>query len=379
MPYNYLAAVDEIERRYPPERIAASRARLSATWDLQRPPDAIPFIFIGVPDNSGVDGGALTEVRYPHDEQLGYLLDGILHRAAVNDDYIPSLSPGCRQGLLPTAYGAREEFSSDHLWPVPLLESAEQAYDLRHADFTRQGVAAEFLELIRFFRRATCGRLPIQMPDMQGPLDQAGNMLGVERLMTEMYDHPAAVHHLLDHMTTDFITYMHLLEEASEGTLIPIHCMPTVWLPPGKGMALSEDLLAVISRRFYPEFAVPYNERVADEFGGVVIHSCGAWGHNLPALSRTRGLLGVNFGASETALPRVADALGNRAVILVHHTLVCCNGLRRYTTREFVDFAFDFVKERDLRAIVLLVPDEGMTFEECVDIADVARERANWK
>jgi hypothetical protein len=378
MPYDYLAAVDEIERRYPAERIAASRARLSATWDLQRPPDTIPFIFIGVPDNSGIDGNALSEVRYPRAEQLGYLLDGILHRAAVADDYIPSLSPGCRQGLLPTAYGAREEFSSDHLWPVPLLASAEQAYELRHADFTRQGVAAEFLDLIRFFRRATAGRLPIQMPDMQGPLDQAGNMLGVERLMTEMYDHPAAVHHLLDHMTQDFITYMHLLEEASEGTLVPIHCMPTVWLPPGKGMALSEDLLAVISRRFYPEFARPYNERVAEEFGGVVIHSCGAWGHNLAALSRTRGLLGVNFGASETSLPAVAEALGNRAVILAHHTLVTCNGLRRYTVREFVDYAFDFVKERDLRAIVLLVPDEGMTLEECADVAALARARAQW-
>jgi hypothetical protein len=378
MPYDYLAAIDEIERRYSPERIAASRGRLSATWDLQRPPDTIPFIFIGVPDNSGVDGNALSEVRYPWEEQLGYLLDGILHRAVVDDDYIPSLSPGCRQGLLPTAYGAREEFSSEHLWPVPLFESAEQAYELRHADFTRQGVAAEFLDLIRFYRRATGGRLPIQMPDMQGPLDQAGNMLGVERLMTEMYDHPAAVHHLLDHMTQDFITYMHLLEEASEGTLIPIHCMPTVWLPPGKGMALSEDLLAVISRRFYPEFARPYNERVADEFGGVVIHSCGSWDHNLAALSHTRGLLGVNFSLSETSLPRVADALSNQAVILVHNALVTCNGLRNYTAREYVDFVFDFVKERNLRAIVLLVPDEGMTLDECAEVAQIARERARW-
>ncbi len=372
----YLRAVAEIEHRYPPERIARSRARLAATWDLQRPPDAIPFIFIGVPDDSGVDGNALAEVRYPHDEQLTYLLEGILHRAPIDDDYIPSLSPGCRQGLLPTAYGAREEFSSDHLWPVPLLESAEQAYELRHADFTRQGVAAEFLELIRFFRRATDGRIAIQMPDMQGPLDQAGNMLGVERLMVEMYDHPAAVHHLLGHMTDDFITYMHLLEEASDHTLIPIHCMPTVWLPPGKGMALSEDLLAVISRRLYPTFGVPYNERVAAEFGGVVIHSCGSWEHNLAAMARTRGLLGVNFGVSETPLERVAAEIGSRAVILAHHSLVTCNGLRRYTVREYVDFVFDFVRAHDLRAIVLLVPDEGMTAEECAEVARIARERA---
>ena len=105
------------------------------------------------------------------------------------------------------------------------------------------------------------------MPDMQGPLDLAGNLLGVERLMIEMYDHPTAVHRLLDRMTRDFIAYMHLQEEASGNTLVPIHCMPTVWLPPGSAMSLSEDLVAVISPRLYPIFARPYNERVAAEFG----------------------------------------------------------------------------------------------------------------
>ena len=128
-----------------------------------------------------------------------------------------------------------------------MLESAEQAFELVHPDLGREGLAAEFLETTRFFHRATEGRLPVQMPDMQGPLDQAGNMLGVERLMVEMYDHPQAVHHLLGHLTQDFITYMRLQQEASGGTLIPIHCHPVLWLPPDRAMSLSEDLLAVIS------------------------------------------------------------------------------------------------------------------------------------
>jgi hypothetical protein len=378
MHYNYLRTIDEIERRYPPERIARSRARLAATWNLERPPDTVPFVFLGFPDTTGVDGGALGEARLPREEMLAYQLEQILARAALDDDYIPSLFPGVRQALLPSAYGAREEFSSDHLWPVPLLTDAEQAYDLVHPDLTRAGLAAEFLEITRFFRRATEGRLPVQMPDMQGPLDQAGNMLGVERLMVEMYDHPAAVHHLLDHMTQDFITYMHLQETASDGTLVPIHCMPVVWLPPGRGMALSEDLLAVISRRFYPEFAVPYNERVAAEFGGVVIHSCGSWQHNLANLARTRGLLGVNFGTGETPLEQVADCLGDKAVLLVHHGLVTCNGLRHYTMAEYIEFIFDFVKDRQLRAIPLPVLDDGMTAEECIELSHRARQLASF-
>lgn len=377
MAYDTMAAVAEIQRRYPPARIAASRARLLDVWNGDgQEGDGIPFIFTGVPNATGANGGMLYESRYPRAELLAYHLEAILARADVEDDYIPSLFPGCRQGLIPTAYGAREEWTSDHYWLSPVLASAEEIDGLPQPNLSRDGVAAEILENTRYFRRATAGRLPIQMPDMQGPLDLAGNMLGAERLMVEMYDHPAAVHRLLERMTRDFIAYMHLQEEASGGTLVPIHSMPTVWLPPGRAMSLSEDLLAVISPRFYPTFARPYNERVAAEFGQVVIHSCGSWEHNLAGLAQTRGLLGVNFGVSETDPERVAAQIGRRAVLLMHHTTVTCNGRPRLSTVEFVDWVFDFVKHHALRAIPLLVPDADMTAEQCAEIAQLARLKA---
>jgi len=379
MQYDYLRSVDEIERRYPPERIARSRARLAKIWDLRRPADAIPFVFTGIPDETGADANRLYEADYPREELLAYELEQILARAALDDDYIPSLFPGCRQGLLPTAYGAREEWAGDHYWVEPILADAAEAYELRQPDFTRQGLAAQLLETTRFFRRATAGRLPVQMPDMQGPLDLASTMLGAERLMLAMYDNPDAVHRLLDQMTRDFITYMHLQEVASEGSLVPIHCMPTVWLPSGRAMSLSEDMLAVVSPPLYEQFAVPYNERISAEFGGVVIHSCGSWEHNLPGLARTHGLLGVNFGVSETRLSSVAEQFGSSVVLLPHNTPVTCNELPRLSMQEYVEFAFCFVKERDLRAIVLLAPGEGTTAEECVEIARLAREKAAWE
>lgn len=145
-------------------------------------------------------------------------------------------------------------------------------------------------------------------------------------------------------------------------------------------MSLSDDLLAVISPPLYDQFTTPYNERIAREFGGVVIHSCGSWEHNLSAVARTKGLLGVNFGVSETSIERVAEQFGAKAVILPHcDTTVNCNELQRFGTREFAEFVFDFVKERDLRAIILLVPNGGISAEECADIARLARERATWQ
>ena len=122
MAYDYIAAVAEIRRRYPPARIAASRARLLDAWNGDGPQgDSIPFTFVGVPNTTGANGGMLYEARYPRADLLAYHLEAILARAAVEDDYIPSLFPGCRQGLIPTAYGAREEWISDHYWLAPLL------------------------------------------------------------------------------------------------------------------------------------------------------------------------------------------------------------------------------------------------------------------
>ena len=140
-----------------------------------------------------------------------------------------------------------------------------------------------------------------------------------------MYTDPDAVHHLLQMMTDAFIDFARLLQEAAEGDLIPIHCLPIVWMPPERGMALSEDLVVLVSPKLYKVFGRPYNEQIADTFGGVVIHSCGSTEHNLEILAGTRHLMGVNLSVTETALPAIVDALGKNAVALTHFGEVTCN------------------------------------------------------
>ncbi len=377
MTYDYLKAVDEIERLYPPGRIAATKARLAAVWSLRRPPDTIPSIFMGVPMGEGWPQG-IGEAGCPPDQTLEFRLESIIARAALDDDHVPSLNPGLRQGLIPTAYGAEELWHEGHFWVKPLVRSVAEFLALPRPDFTRDGQAAEMLATTRFFRRATKRRLPVQMPDMQGPLDLASHFLGTQRLFEEMADHPDDVHAMLAQLTDDFIAFMRLQSAAVDGDLISIHCHPVVWIPHGMAMALSEDMLAVISPRLYARFGLPYNERVADAFGRIIIHSCGSFEHNLRLLAGTRGLLGVNFGVSECDPRRVADQFGQRAVLLIHGTPVSCRSLPLLDPTAYVDFIFDFIRERDLRAIVMLAVAPGMTRQDCVELSRLARRRAAW-
>jgi hypothetical protein len=372
---NCNALLAEIDRLYPPQRIERSRERLRRVWWGYAKPDRLPFVFVYFPTDDTAPVATNTPTPASNEKLLNDQLEAIIARACLQDDYIPSLFPGLRQGLLPTAYGAREVETGGHTWVEPILRDAQDVFQLGRPDFTRQGVAAEFLETIRFFRSATQGRLPIQMPDMQGPLDLANNLWGTEGLLMAMQETPAAAHRLLQMMTDDYIRYMRLVREAAQGDWVPMHCMPVLWLPPTLGVALSEDLLAVLSPRLYRAFGPPYNRQVAAAFGGIVVHSCGSVEHNLAPLAATPGLVGVNVSITETSLGIAMHVVGSQRVLLVHHAALTCNSLPTLTAEAFVRTCFPTLVREHWRSIPMIVPLE-LSRQQTLELAPLAESLA---
>jgi hypothetical protein len=88
------------------------------------------------------------------------------------------------------------------------------------------------------------------------------------------------------------------------------------------GLALSEDVIVMISPDFYEEFAKPYNERIAKELGGIAIHSCGSWKHNFRSVINTRGIRMIDLAMSKlydpgpNSAPDVIDAFSGSGVPL---------------------------------------------------------------
>ncbi|MHB1356124.1 MAG: uroporphyrinogen decarboxylase family protein [Anaerolineae bacterium] len=355
---NYNTLLDEIDRLYPPERIAGSRERLRRVWYGYAKPDRLPFVFVYYPADDTAPATGNTPAPTANEQTLTNQLEAIIDRACLQDDYIPSLFLGVRQGLLPTAYGAREVQIGGHTWVEPILHDAQDVYQLAQPDFARLGVAAEFLETIRYFRAATQERLPIQMPDMQGPLDLANNLWGTEGLLLAMQETPEAAHRLLQMMTDDYIRYMCLVRESAQGDWVPMHCMPVLWFPPALGAALSEDLLAVLSPRLYRVFGPPYNRQVAAAFGGIVVHSCGSIEHNLAPLATTPGLVGVNVSITETSLQSAIKAVGTQRVLLLHHAALTCNALPTLTPEAYIRTCFPTLVREHWRSIPMPIPLE---------------------
>ena len=172
-----VSEVSKIKALFSEERIAESRARLEAVWNLEFPEacpeqgrgDRIPFVFSSFPFPSQFHGLLMDFAGYDAAVTLAYQLEGIKARAVLNDDYIPSLYPGCRQGTIPTAFGCEEFVRQGQFYTKPIVRDIKDIYNLKKPDLAKKGFTSVILERIRYFRNQTQGQLPIHICDMQGP------------------------------------------------------------------------------------------------------------------------------------------------------------------------------------------------------------------
>ena len=134
--------------------------------------------------------------------------------------------------------------------------------------------------------------------------------------MLAMYSNPREVHHLMRLVTDLSIAFVKELRSRSP-QFFSCHC-PPLWMPEGQGVSISEDCSAVLSPKLWREFSLPYVNEISEEFGGVVIHSCGNFVHQFDNLAQVHNLRGLNFGASETPFAAVWERFGGKTAILPH-------------------------------------------------------------
>jgi len=97
-----------------------------------------------------------------------------------------------------------------------------------------------------------------------------------------------------------------------------IHRLPHATTVPsgGRGISVRDDVLAAIGAKLYREFCLPYRNELSEEFGGVLVHSCGNFVHQFDNLAQIRALRGINFGASETPFEAVWERFAGKTAIL---------------------------------------------------------------
>lgn len=270
------------------------------------------------------------------------------------DDFVLHLQPQMGVGAFASAFGCKVKFPWDQMpWSYPLIREGdppEMVYEIKPPD-ARDGLLGDILDFAEYFDKKAEHKYPIAMTDLQGPMDTAYLVWDSCDFMVAMYEHPKEVHHLM-RLVTDLIIKFVKEMRSKVKEFVPAH-FPPVYLPDGMGLAVSEDALAVLSKNTYADFSLPYINELSEEFGGIVIHSCGNIAHQLENLKQVHKLRGINFGVSETKFEAVWEALHDQCAIIPH----CSTEMVVRSFKNAADWVEDVLKRKTHnRGLALMVP-----------------------
>ena len=311
------ALLEIIHAYYTDQRKAELRARLSDAWYGRTPSGRFPYAMYGgkVENKPEIPADAAEEER-----ELLNQLALIAAHTRWGDDFYPALAVGVRQVSVPSYFGCGETHASGSVKVTPIINSPEDVYSIPTKGFIPGTAGCEVMEKIRLWREYTHGTMEFFEPDMQGPFSVASQIWEIEAFLLAVYDNPDECHYLIGRCVDALIAFYEGAKESAGGSLIALHCMPVVWFPIEKGIAVSEDLAAVVSPSIFREFVSPYLERIAERFGGVVMHSCGSLNHVAAELGQVEGLVGVNFSACETDLEGMLKILPPNICVVTHNS-----------------------------------------------------------
>jgi hypothetical protein len=113
-----------------------------------------------------------------------------------------------------------------------------------------------------------------------------------------MYTDGDKVHMLLDKVCDFLIQYARYLRRETNGRVCG-NIWPYTFLPAEIGVALTEDLMPLMSADLYKEFGIPYLRKIQDALGALHIHCCGDWGRHARNLKES----GLDIKAAEFHCP----------------------------------------------------------------------------
>lgn len=189
-----------IDDLYPHERLERSKRRIEKIWAGEIPEDRYPFVY------SPLKLSYYDEVNSP-EERLKLLLDEHIFRGRIDDDFIPTLFPGCRQGTIPNMFGAKELVVDGNYSSERIIQDLSDINNLPEPSIAPGTVAYEWLEMQRFFLEETEGRLPINVVDMQGPVEVCAKLWGYDEFFITAFSEPEICHKLMDKLADAFILF----------------------------------------------------------------------------------------------------------------------------------------------------------------------------
>ncbi|HOL21470.1 MAG TPA: uroporphyrinogen decarboxylase family protein [bacterium] len=296
----------ELKKRYD-DRIEERKRRLKDFWDgkdIGRPPlSFIPYSY--EPRQIFDDVNLQMEKAYRYFTTI----------MELPGDNIPVFWPDMGTVCLASLFGGEliREGNGHNIWIKPAFTSTEELRYIEAPDLLNALVKEEF-DRCRRWRDLTDGFGYIAPPDMQGPVNLAILVMDANEFFVGMYTEPELIHKLLRLCTEVISGVLDMYRREFGDAFVPV-TWPYIWFPDGMGVSLTQDSLPFLSPELYRKFELPYVKDISERNGGVFVHCCGKFEHNLEVMKEIPGLKGIDASYPLSHIEKIVEVLGMDIVI----------------------------------------------------------------
>jgi len=293
--------------------VETKKKRIEANWQLEEI-DEVPFVIEVGPMHMG------TKKYYDNpDAEIGWTTEHELLRKGVYDYGFPNIKPNQGINIVAGAFGCECKPNDDSdPWVTCLIreENVEDVYKLKVPDPVDNPYFARAWKHVESLSRKS--DIPLRVVNVPSPLVTASLIWDYTSFIEATLIYPDEVHALLEKVTEATILYIKEMFKRIKNLYGVSH---EFWyVPPDVGIRISDDAAALFSPKLYREFGVRYNALIAEEFGGLVVHSCGNVQNVVEAMMEIPGLRGLDFTIPQTPnWSKIRDAAAGKTVLCLRH------------------------------------------------------------
>jgi hypothetical protein len=237
-----------------------------------------------------------------------------MEKSLPNDftDDLPYLEPWVGVGVYANAFGCEYVWSDIEAPNTNYrYHKIEEVKNIDYPDWRKSPIMRLALDCIDALKEKTKGQMFLLLTDTQSPFDTATLILDACELFAVCYLNEDIVTDFMDKITRLIIEFSRVqIEHIGEDILAcPGHNLPSC--PGFEGIAISDDNLAVSSPQINQKIALPFDQKIADEFSGLAIHSCGRWTQTMELLRDNPSIKSI-----DCALGKETDPAPNNPVKL---------------------------------------------------------------
>lgn len=280
------------------EKIQKSKSVVDKFWNFDLE-DRNPVIVFKYPNYSMSQDLLVDWDKYLTDKELSLQtkIEAIKeHLELIDDEYLPYIDIFMGTPLIPSAFGCKVKFFKDKdPWAEgKIINDYKDIDKITIPDFKKSILMKNTIDFIDYYKAQTNGKLPVSLPDVQGPLSVAIDLMGTEKAYLGFNDDPERMKKLFEIISETIVKFLNIILGKIDDNEYLFDWLGIYGPKEKRAIRISEDNIISVSKELYKEFIEPFHTKIINELNGGVIHWCGNGKHNFSNIVGINKITGIH-------------------------------------------------------------------------------------